>query len=537
MHQRLTPLAPLWAFYPITLLALCLTWSPSVFAQSDITLRVGISQNEPLIFQDADGAVHGLAPDLLRHVADAEEWRLQPIAAPWPQLLEMLDRGEIDLLPVIAYTPERATRFRFGEETIFTNWGRVYASPDSRIVSILDLQGVRIGVIRGDTHSISLRRMMDAFDLSARYIEYPEYVDILQAVSQGDVDAGVVNRLAGRILGAPLRLNETSILFNPVEIRFATPLNTDPHVLERLDFHLRALKANKTSLFYRSIDTWLHGLPSPQEFPKWLLYISVAAIGSILLLTVMSMLLRRQIAAKTAELAAQNLQLEEEIGVRRAAEERFKASLSEKDALLREVHHRVKNNLQVIISLLRLQAGRSADSATRSGLDDCERRIRSMSMVHERLYKSDNLESVDFGGYLTGMAVDLAASLGCDDVALDVRAEHVELPLDQAIPCGLIVQELVANAIKHAFPGNRSGRVEIGFALDPVSGLLRLNVTDNGVGLPDTAQSETDSLGFKLVSALTSQLNGELRTETRSDGSGTRVEVTFPNVRGHARGV
>ncbi len=216
-----------------------------------------------------------------------------------------------------------------------------------------------------------------------------------------------------------------------------------------------------------------------------------------------------------------------DITERRLAEEHLRRSLHDKELLLKEVHHRVKNNLQIISSLLRLQEGEPGASS--KSLRESQNRIRSMALIHEHLYRSADLANIDFRSYLEELVGNLLASYGSRaeriDAQLDVDA--AALDLDTAIPCGMIVNELVANAVEHGI--GDSGRLEITFRSD--HGHQLLEVTDDGSGLPpDFDLQSTGSLGLRLVTALTEQIGGVLET-----GS-TPGRTTF-TVRFAARGV
>jgi PAS domain S-box-containing protein len=215
---------------------------------------------------------------------------------------------------------------------------------------------------------------------------------------------------------------------------------------------------------------------------------------------------------------------------REKADEALRASLCEKQALLKEVHHRVKNNMQVISSLLRLESSRVDDPATRRLATDMQNRISSMAVLHETLYRSGNFAQVDLSAYLRQLVGQLSRSLmrapGQVQLALELSA--ISLDLDQAIPCGLIVNELVSNAFKHAFPEGRTGGIRVD--LSPVgAGRLRLRVKDDGVGLAMNFEaSRGKSLGLQLVSDLARQLGGSLES---CSGDGACFEVTFADRR------
>jgi two-component sensor histidine kinase/CheY-like chemotaxis protein len=221
----------------------------------------------------------------------------------------------------------------------------------------------------------------------------------------------------------------------------------------------------------------------------------------------------------------------EEAEARRArlqAEDDLRASLTEKETLLKEIHHRVKNNLQVVYSLINLQTRHVRDPKTLEGLCDCRDRVKAMAMVHEMLYGSKDLGRIDFGQYIQELTRGLTQSYAAEGVGVSVDAEGVRLGIDEAVPCGLLVYELVSNSLKHAFPGGRRGKVSVSFTRDAAGG-VRLVVQDDGVGFArpsGTGSDENASLGLKLVRTLTEQLNG--RMEEPSDGPGTRVGISFP---------
>jgi len=227
----------------------------------------------------------------------------------------------------------------------------------------------------------------------------------------------------------------------------------------------------------------------------------------------------------------------EEITERKRAEEELRALLHEKEVLLKEVHHRVKNNMQVLASLVSLQADNVDDPATRDVLDDLRDQVRTMALVHENLYQSESLADIDFAQFTRGLTASLARShgRGNSDLRLTLDVELVTLPVESAVPCGLILNELVTNAYKHAFRGRKSGEVVVG--VHAVSaGRVCLSVRDDGVGLPAGVDwRQSPSLGLRLVQMLARQVHGEL--DMRAE-NGTTFQLTFapsaPKGRDHA---
>ena len=207
------------------------------------------------------------------------------------------------------------------------------------------------------------------------------------------------------------------------------------------------------------------------------------------------------------------------------------ASLGEKESLLQEVHHRVKNNLQLISSLLSLQASRIADPAVAELFVESRNRVRSMALVHENLYRAGNFARVPMAAHIVKLCDQLRRAYGVDDqrVSVVVRVDDIQLSLGRAVSCGLIVNELVSNALKHAFPGERRGELRIRMQATS-EGRVALSVSDDGVGLPaGLFVTDADTLGLQLVDDLTQQLHGRLETHRGDDhgGGGASFVVTF----------
>jgi PAS domain S-box-containing protein len=204
----------------------------------------------------------------------------------------------------------------------------------------------------------------------------------------------------------------------------------------------------------------------------------------------------------------------------KATEAALRASLKEKEVLLQEVHHRVKNNLQVIASLINMQLRKIESADIRGALEECQSRVITIALIHEKLYQSKDYSRVPFYEYLCSLAANVFDMTGVSpaDIKLVLDIGNISLPVDKAIPCGLIVNELITNALKHGFPNNRAGTVRVELAAQ--DGLLRLCVQDDGVGLPAGFKiEESRSLGLQLVSTLCEQLDASVEILTQ-DGAG-----------------
>jgi PAS domain S-box-containing protein len=215
-----------------------------------------------------------------------------------------------------------------------------------------------------------------------------------------------------------------------------------------------------------------------------------------------------------------------DITERKKTEEQIISSLKEKEILLREIHHRVKNNMQVLTSLLSLQSRATKNQETKDILMESHNRVRSMALVHEQLYQSENFSQIDLSKLITNLTNNLFLSYGVSTANISLRTDIIDgfVGINTAIPLGLIINELISNALKYAFPSGSGG--EINIVLSPHDGRYLLQIGDNGVGLPEGLNyKNSESLGLQLVNTLIEQLGAEIELDTK-DG-GTKFKIIF----------
>lgn len=201
--------------------------------------------------------------------------------------------------------------------------------------------------------------------------------------------------------------------------------------------------------------------------------------------------------------------------------------MKEKDTMLGEIHHRVKNNLQVLYSLLDLQTSTIEDKVAADLLRESQNCVKSMALIHQMLYETKDYVHVDFRDFLDRFIPTLLASYGSDSelISVSIKGVKAQLPIGKAVPCGLVVNELVSNALKHAFPADRRGAIEIDLVTEP-NDLVVLSVSDDGIGIPDELDLEqTGTLGLQLVTSLATQLGAEIMIHRSVP---TRVALRFP---------
>jgi PAS domain S-box-containing protein len=214
-----------------------------------------------------------------------------------------------------------------------------------------------------------------------------------------------------------------------------------------------------------------------------------------------------------------------DITVQKKNETALRSSLKEKEVLLKEIHHRVKNNMQIISSLINLQSDYATDKTTIKMFEDSKHRIRSMALIHEKLYMSEDISLIDFSKYIKSLTTKLLEfySLKSRLITLKVISDNITMDIDSAIPCGLLINELLTNSIKYAFPDGREGNIIIKMHIK--DGYHVLSVEDDGVGFPEEIDfNNPTTLGLQIVQTLTQQIKGNIELETNG---GTKFRIIF----------
>ncbi len=241
-------------------LMLLIPLQPSAYAK---TLKVGIYQNEPLVFQNTQGGqVQGLTIDVLSYIAEQEDWELEFVPGTWSDCLEWLQQGEIDLQVAIAFSEQRKNKFSYPKQTLITNWGgRLYSHPKSSAESLLDIDGKKVVMLEQDIYTEVFKSLMEKFDQKFQPVYVESYDDVLMSVQSNEATVGIVNRMYA-MQNAHLYDVKTTppMIFNPIEVRYAAPKKSDKAVLQALDRHVSELKADKSSVYYQSLEKWFGNL-------------------------------------------------------------------------------------------------------------------------------------------------------------------------------------------------------------------------------------------------------------------------------------
>ncbi len=302
-------------FFLTVVLSLWLSaWT--VLPQNPQVIRVGFYENPPKIYTDDNGAISGFWPELIRVIAAEHSWQIEWVPGTWNELLVMLDNHEIDILPDTLWTEPRAQKYAFNQETVLVSWTRVYTRPRQKIESLLDLEGKRIGALRGSANlegPEGLRDLLTRLQLNAEIVEMDDYNAIFAALEAGQLDAAITNKDFGQLNESRYRVVRTPIIMQPVRILFAFPKDAlrTPMLIQTIDQSLAAMKTDPNSAYYRLQDDYLGSRVIEEEktLPPWVQNALLISGGTLLFLLAVGIVSRIQVRARTRALRESEVRL------------------------------------------------------------------------------------------------------------------------------------------------------------------------------------------------------------------------------------
>ena len=273
------------------------------------TVKVGVYDNAPIVFQDEDGHFRGFSVKVLEYIAAKENWDLEYVFGAWSECLARLEKGDIDIQVYIAYSKERAKKYDFTHELLLSNWGIIYTWPGSGIETLLDLEGKTVALLTNSIHPIAFKKLIKDFGIQVNILDIDNHHFGFKLVEEKKADAVVVNRVFGLVNAKKYKIEKTHIIFNPIEIRYAMPKNKNRDLAIAIDKHIKLLKADKDSIFYRSFNK---SFGFEEVFvPVWIKWSLATAAGLICLFFGISILLKSQVTKRTKELKSEILERQE----------------------------------------------------------------------------------------------------------------------------------------------------------------------------------------------------------------------------------
>ena len=510
-------------------------------------VRVGVYQNPPKIYIDQTGQVTGFTAELLRLIARDYRWAIEFVPVAFNEGLSMVEQGELDLMTDVGYSDSRNERLLFTDRSIITSWATLYSKDNLRLDTFLDLDGLRVGGMKGDIHldgESGFRALMDDFGIHVSLTEYDDYSQVLQAVDGGQIDVGVVNRLFGQRYGDDFGVQPSSIVFNPISIRYAAERTAKGEELVRdINFELQLLLDDTESDYYKLFNRYIMGIgDSVQSIPDWLKVLGAGLAGAVLILLAVTLAMKRKMVVRR--------QVEAEL--RRARTAAIEAD-NAKSTFLANMTHELRTPLNVIIGYIQILL-KSTNLSDRE-LDN----LRTMYRSGDHLLSLIN-DVLDISKLKTNKVTDTPAPLDIRDrihrietllsAELSRKRLNLRVDIDESIPEIVVADQqklkqillnLVGNSIKFTPP---NGHIEIlGTAADDE---LLLRVKDTGIGIkPDMqriifnefdqanspGQSEGGTgLGLAISRTLARIMGGDLLLES-SDRTGSVFLLRLPLVR------
>ncbi len=285
-------------FSLIFLSAIFLKPSLSYTAQK---ISVGVYDFKPLVFIDNGGA-EGFFIDFLNYVAEKEKWEITYISGSWNDCLTRIENGKIDLQVVIAYSDERAKKLDFTDDYLILDWASVFKQKGSPIQTVFDLKDKTVSVVKGGITTDNFKKLLEQFGITCRLLEKEGNEDNFKAVHQREADAGISPNIYGTLLESRYNVERTAIVFSPIKLKFAVKKDRNPEILAILDKYIAELKADKSSVYYQSLNNWLTVYKEKEPLPRWALWILPVLILSSLILFILNQMLKKMVRSKTSEL-------------------------------------------------------------------------------------------------------------------------------------------------------------------------------------------------------------------------------------------
>jgi len=654
-------------FITIIILFMNAAFCLSAQVPQEKSVKVGIYEFKPLVYTDDNGEPQGIYVEILNKIAKSAGWNITYVSCNWPECLDKLETGKLDLVTAILTSKERKKRFIFNEVPLLSTWGQLYAKPDSGIENIRDLQNKKIAVVKDGYFYPTLKYMLKEFNVSATFITVNHYEKVFNLIEQGKADVCSAERITGLNAERYYDIEKTPVIYEHKKFLFAAPPGRHA-VLDTIDSYLLRFKQDNSSIYHKALNEYLYRNRPPSEgqsfiyIPEWIRWVAIGIVVLFIASIVFIVMLRSLVKFRTAELEKsyerarwlndlfeamlknatedgmlsyttrrmqnffqdrrviytvfkndnemeveyshqpeympnitgkslnlkkipeywkrlkgnrlieiencdndkkvepicnmlanvktaalvhvplvysdsfagvlgfessypriwkkEEVQLLREIAaylslalVQRKTENKLRKQLNEKEVLLSEIHHRVKNNLNVVASLLSLQAEEiTSIGSAKEAFKNSINRIYAMAIVHEDLYKHESFTDIYMHSYVHKVVKGIKHMYGdgVQNVEFNIECSEIVLNIQEAIPAGIIINELITNTLKHAFPNAKKGNIDI-YLYNGNNNTIVLTVRDNGIGLPEGfTAGNSSTLGMQLIHILTKQLNGTL---------------------------
>lgn len=524
-----------------------------------LVIRVGQYDNPPKIYEDDQGNVIGLFPDLLGYIAAQEGWTIEYVKGTWSECLNRLENNEIDIMVDVAYSDERAEKYDFNNVEILSNWGIIYRKKGSNIESIDDLENKKIAVMEGSIHTEGeggIKSLVNKWGINCTFIELENYYQVFEILDEGGAEVGVVNRLFGLLNENDYYVEKTPIMFNPRKLMFAFPKNAELNqiLIPRIDEQLLKLKEDPNSLYFIIIDKYIYGHEAI-ILPEWLVLTLIFTIGLLITFISASVVLNRAVKSRTAELQKAHNELEIKVAERTKELKHANIKLKDLDRIksmfLASMSHELRTPLNSIIGFTGwLLMGMEGDLN--------EEQKKQLTMVES---SADHLlglinDILDISKIEAGKVELDFEKFEIAEVVNDVVSSVLPLVKDKGLklisdfPEGLVlnsdkrrIKQILMNLVSNAIKFTDQGIVKIDMkSLNNKD--LEVIVSDSGIGIKkedmellfkpfqqvdmsSTKKHEGTGLGLHLCKKLIDLLHGDISVKSQF-GEGSEFKFIIP---------
>jgi len=516
----------------------------------ELELKVGYYDNKPKVFEDDEGNIKGIFPEILEYIADQEDWKIEWVYGSWEECLDRVENGKIDIMVDVAYSENRSQLYDFNSVEVLSNWGIIYSDAKGSIESIEDLEGKKVAVMEGSFHTDGpegIINLTKKWEVNCEFVYLEDYEEVFEEIDKGKADAGVVNRIFGLINEENYDVERTSIMFNPSRLLFAFPKNADKNqeLIPKIDEHLLVLKEDTDSIYYQLIDQYIYG-QATGTIPVWVFPTLIIAFALVGIFILSSYILKRMVDTRTSELQKAHNELEKKVEERTQdlseANERLKELDQLKSMFIASMSHELRTPLTSIIgfskTLLKGWVGdlneeqeKQLSIILRSGnyLLELINEIIDISKIEAG--KLDiSMEEFDLVELIENLKTEFKVQFEKKNVDLQIHTpEHLKIKSDKK-RIRQILFNLVSNAIK--FTDEGSVTVDLKEQNDQV----QISVADTGPGIkqedlnklfkafsriPTKETKEGTGLGLHLSQKLARMLNGEISVESEYNNGST----------------
>jgi signal transduction histidine kinase/CheY-like chemotaxis protein len=543
----------------VRLLAVFLLSGWGAGASATAVLKVGFYENAPKIYTATNGRRAGLFVELLDEMARREGWRIEYVSCPWSECLVALEAGQIDLMPDVAFSAERAQRYDFHRVSVANSWSQVYANPQHKVMTLSDLAGKRIAILDGGIQQGFFAQLMTGSGLEYAAVPVKSLDAGYAAVVAGEADAVVTNSFFAARNGVKYRLQETPIVFLPSNLYFATGKERNAEVLARIDHHLTEWRRDADSIYFDALHRAM-AMPPEVLVPRWVQWMLGGMVAGVLLLLAVSLLLRWQVKQRTRELEHQRANLERLVSERtaelRSAKEVAEAATLAKSQFLANMSHEIRTPMNAVLGMLYLalkEGGESGSASLRNHL------LKAQGAAHSLLGLINDI--LDFSKIEAGrleldhVAFSLETVLGhlTDTIGYPAEQKGIEFLIryDPELPpllvgdplrLGQVLLNLCGNAVKFT----EHGEVELTLRALDVSATavtIQICVRDSGIGMTPAVQAHLfekfvqadqsttrrfggTGLGLAICKSLVALMGGRIWVEDSLPGKGSTLCFT-----------